>query len=105
MTAREAWEDVLGSLERDLAAMQQVIDDLDRGTAAPAPEFRPPADLGPMPADLAARAISLAAAYEAAVEQAEAESARLADELRRLARGHAPQPGPAAPRARVDYSS
>jgi hypothetical protein len=105
MTAREAWEDVLGALERDLAAMQQVIDDLDQGATAPAPEFRPPADLGPMPADLAARAIGLAAAYETALERAQAESARLAEELRRLPRGHAPQPGPAVARTRIDYSS
>jgi hypothetical protein len=105
MPDREAWEDVLGSLERDLAAMQRVIDDLDRAASPATAGFRPPADLGPMPADLAARAIGLAAAYEAAVERAEAESARLAEELRRLPRGHAPQPGPAAGRARVDYTT
>jgi hypothetical protein len=95
---RETWEDVLRTLEADLAALQAAVDDLDR--AAPTPRFTPPADLGPMPPDLARRAIGLAAAYESAVERAEAEMARLAEEMRRLPRGHAPQSNE---RARVEY--
>jgi hypothetical protein len=99
-SAREAWEDVLTTLERDLAALQAAIDDLDQPT--PATTFAPPADLGPMPADLARRALSLAAAYDTAVKRAEEEAARVAEELRRLPRGHAEQQ-PAT--ARVEYRS
>ena len=96
----ETWEAVLNVLEQDLAALQCAIDDLDR--AAPASTFVPPADLGPIPPELARRAIGLAAAYEAAMERAEAESARLAEELRRLPRGNST---PAGDRARVEYRS
>jgi hypothetical protein len=99
-TARETWEDVLTTLERDLVALQAAIDDLDQ--PAVATTFQPPADLGPMPADLARRALSLAAAYDTAVKRAEEEAARIADELRRLPRGHAEQQ---SRRARVDYHS
>ena len=95
----EAWEDALTSLERDLVALQAAIDDLDRNS--PAPTFAPPADLGPMPPELARRALGLAAAYEAAIERAEAEAVRVAAELRRL-----PRPtDPALPKARVEYRS
>jgi hypothetical protein len=95
---RETWEDVLTTLERDLVALQAAIDDLDR--AAPATTFEAPPDLGPMPPELARRALGLAAEYDAAVERAEAEAARINEELRRLPRGH----GEAAPgRGRVEY--
>jgi hypothetical protein len=94
----ETWEDVLASLERDLAAMTKVIEDLDG--PAPGVTFAPPADLGPMPPELARRAIGLAAAYEAAVERAEAEAVRLEAELRRLPRHHAARP---SARTRVEY--
>lgn len=98
--AREAWEQVLSVLEQDLVALQAAVDDLDR--AAATPRFTPPPELGPMPPDLARRAIGLAAAYETAIERAEAEAARLAEELRRLPRGHATRP---SDRARVEYHS
>src|SRR4051794_36929211 len=61
----EAWEDVLTSLEHDLAALRATLDDLDR--PAPAPTFDPPDDLGALPPEMARRALGLAAAYEAAV--------------------------------------
>jgi hypothetical protein len=103
MTVRvmgETWEDVLTALERDLAAVQAVIDDLDHGATVTG--YVPPPDLGPMPPELARRAIGLAAAYDAALERTQAEAARVADELRRLPRTQAEQ-GPNRPR--VEYHS
>jgi hypothetical protein len=102
VVAGETWEDVLQRLEEDLEAMRGAIADLD---AEPArrPAFTPPPGLGPIPQYLARRAIGLAAAYETAVREAEAEAKRVAEELRRLPRGgHEARSTEAA---RVSYQS
>jgi hypothetical protein len=97
----ETWEGVLERLERDLDALRATVEDLDGQPAAP-PAFTPPPGLGPMPPELARRAIGLAAAYDEAVKRAEAEAQRVGEELRRLSR--APRTT-ASDRARVTYHS
>jgi len=100
--AHVAWEHVLDTLERDLDHHQAVIE----GRAdAPAPTaFTAPTDLGPIPAELAGRAIALGNAYDAAIERAERARAELQEIIRRLPR---PQhQGPPPPRhARIDFQS
>jgi hypothetical protein len=92
------WEEVLGTLEADLEALNAVVADLDREPHAP--RFVPPADLGPIPPALAERAIRLSGAYEAAVERANAEAARLHHELQQVARR---QVEPPRGQARIDF--
>jgi hypothetical protein len=95
-----AWGDALDALEHDLAQFEAVLDDPNRPPARPT--FEAPADLGPIPAEHAARAIRLAAAFDAAVERAEAEAARVRAELQRVsAQGRAAAARPA--RSRVDF--
>jgi hypothetical protein len=100
MTA-SGWAQVLDRLERDLDHHYAVID----GHAEPATEaFTPPADLGPIPADLAPRAIALGNAYGAAIERAEQAQAEVQDVMRRLPRLQ--QHAPVRPRhARIDFQS
>jgi hypothetical protein len=99
--AGETWEGVLETLEGDLEELRRAIADLD-GEVTPRRPFVPPAGLGPIPPELARRAIGLAAAYEAAVHEAEAEAQRVAEELRRLPRSHGARSTEAA---RVSYRS
>jgi hypothetical protein len=84
------WEEVLGTLEAELEALRAVVDDLDREPHVP--RFVPPADLGPLPPALADRAIRLSGAYEAALERANGETARLHQELQQVARRQVEQP-------------
>jgi hypothetical protein len=98
---RAAWEQVLDTLERDLEHHHAVIDGRAETVET---AFSAPADLGPIPADLAPRAIALGNAYDAAIEQAERTRAEVQTLLRRLPRlqHHAPTP----PRhARIDFQS
>src|SRR5262249_46260948 len=95
------WEQVLDTLERDLDRHAAVIE----GRAEPAETaFTAPADLGPLPADLAPRAIALGNAYDAAIERAERARAELQDIIRRLPR---PRHEASAPprHARIDFQS
>jgi hypothetical protein len=96
------WDAVLDALEADLAQFNAV---LEQGVTAPAtPAFEPPAGLGPLPAHLAPRATDLGAAYEAAIERAEAGLAAVRAELAAL-----PRPRIEEPRARrpafIDFQS
>jgi hypothetical protein len=98
-TAPSPWGDALDALEHDLAQFAAVLDDPNRPPARPT--FEAPGNLGPIPAEHAARAIRLAAAFEAAVERAESETARVRAELRRVS---AKGPAAARPaRSRVDF--
>ncbi|MET1042650.1 MAG: hypothetical protein ABWX59_00855 [Microbacteriaceae bacterium] len=70
---QQAWEDLLQHLEAVAAAAS-------RGEPEPMPEsWSPPADLGPLPAELEARAWRLLHAQHAAIS-------RLGDEQRAVAR-------------------
>jgi hypothetical protein len=94
-----SWPEVLDALEADLDAMREVVDDLDRtieGTA-----FVAPAGLGPMPAELAPKAVELQLRYEALIARAMQERGRLGHELASLPRPVAEPRG----RARVDFTS
>jgi hypothetical protein len=95
------WEHVLDTLERDLDRHAAVID----GREEPAETaFVAPADLGPLPVELAPRAIALGNAYDAAIERAERARVELQEIIRRLPR---PQHQPPAPprHARIDFQS
>jgi hypothetical protein len=100
-TSFAAWEQVLDTLERDLDHHDAVIE--GRAEAAET-AFSAPAGLGPMPAELAPRAIALGNAYDAAIERAERAQEELQDILRRLPR---PQHQAAVPplHARIDFQS
>jgi hypothetical protein len=93
------WDEVLDALEYDLGQFVARLD--NPNWPAPTPTFSAPADIGPIPAEYAVRASSLAAAYDAAVQRAEEQSTQLGAELGRIsAVGHiAPRPG----RFRVDF--
>jgi hypothetical protein len=81
---RAGWEAALDALERDLETFEGVID--DAGRHAPPPAFVPPADLGPLPAELAPRAAALGVAYEAALERATTFQGQVRAELHNLPR-------------------
>ena len=92
------WEAVLETLESELELIQAAVDDLDRGPHES--RFVPPDDLGPLPRDLADRAIRLSGAYDAALERANAERARLSSELQHVTRH---QVEPPRGQARIDF--
>ena len=84
------WEQVLDTLERDLAHHEAVIE----GRAEPTEmAFSAPPDLGPIPLTLAPRAIALGNAYDAAIERAEGVRAEVQDIMRRLPRLGRPETG------------
>jgi hypothetical protein len=73
-----------------------VLDELERRVASgDSTSWTPPADLGPLPGDLAPRARDLMSAQQEAIARAEAELRRIGDELSTLRRT------PAAPAARA----
>ena len=79
------WEAVLAQLEGELARFEAALAD-----PSAAPYVSPvvvPHDLGPVPTDLARRAVALATRYETAVERGEAEHDRIRAELRQLTHG------------------
>lgn len=61
-----AWASTLDSFEARLEAQRNALDAGDAGTVTP---FEPPVGLGPLPADLAARAADLLAQAEDLVRE------------------------------------
>jgi hypothetical protein len=91
------WEATLDALEADLAGFAEVV--LNRETLPRVPAFQPSAELGPLPAHLAARATALGAAYEAVLERAEAAREQVRTELAGLPRPRVEE----APRRRAAF--
>jgi hypothetical protein len=86
-TPVRSWDAALAELSERLDAAEAVLELTGAGiTAAPLPEFVPPAVDGPLPAALADRAAALVARGEALAARYAEASAKVRAELQRLPR-------------------